>query len=70
MEVEVGSFSDPERLEGLAHFLGERVHSFTRPRSSRFARFQRFGFSFDSLRARADRISSRIRVDSRSEDLV
>jgi len=23
MEVEVGSFSDPEGLEGLAHFLGE-----------------------------------------------
>lgn len=25
MEVEVGSFSDPEGLEGLAHFLGELV---------------------------------------------
>jgi len=23
MEVEVGSFSDPEGLEGLAHLLGE-----------------------------------------------
>lgn len=23
MEVEVGSFSDPEGLEGLAHFLGQ-----------------------------------------------
>jgi hypothetical protein len=27
MEVEVGSFSDPEGLEGLAHFLGEFVLS-------------------------------------------
>jgi len=27
MEVEVGSFSDPEGLEGLAHFLGEFVSS-------------------------------------------
>jgi hypothetical protein len=25
MEVEVGSFSDPEGLQGLAHFLGELV---------------------------------------------
>ena len=23
MDVEVGSFSDPEGLEGLAHFLGD-----------------------------------------------
>lgn len=27
MEVEVGSFSDPEGLEGLAHFLGEFTDS-------------------------------------------
>jgi hypothetical protein len=26
MEVGVGSFSDPEGLEGLAHFLGQFVH--------------------------------------------
>jgi len=29
MEVEVGSFSDPEGLEGLAHFLGEFTSYFT-----------------------------------------
>lgn len=28
MDVRVGSFSDPEGLEGLAHFLGEEVFSF------------------------------------------
>jgi hypothetical protein len=33
MEVEVGSFSDPEGLEGLAHFLGEFVSSPPHPRS-------------------------------------
>jgi hypothetical protein len=44
MEVEVGSFSDPEGLEGLAHFLGEFTTSLPAvpirpsPRSSRFAR--------------------------------
>jgi hypothetical protein len=76
MEVEVGSFSDPEGLEGLAHFLGEFSTSLLvssaspSPLSSRFARVQRFDFSFDLLRARADRIISRIRVDSWSEDLV
>jgi len=33
MEVEVGSFSDPEGLEGLAHFLGEFVSSPPHPAS-------------------------------------
>jgi len=59
----VGSFSDPEGLEGLAHFLGERVHSFTRPRSPRSSRFQRFDLISPSIRCALvliDRISIRI----------
>lgn len=52
MEVEVGSFSDPEGLEGLAHFLGEFRLLF-------LGVLQHFD-SFGSLRARAGRITIRI----------
>jgi hypothetical protein len=31
MEVGVGSFSDPEGLEGLAHFLGQSTVRFLSP---------------------------------------
>jgi hypothetical protein len=55
MEVEVGSFSDPEGLEGLAHFLGEFVLSLSLSLSlsalTPFAGCQHFD-SFGSLRAR------------------